>query len=165
MLRRDTALKSILALSVIGLIVAGYQTYEHYFITSTFCDLSATFSCSVVTGSRFGAFPPGSGIATAAWGVVWWAGLMALSSTALSGREWIENQDFYTFSYVVAGLGFVAYLVAVELYILPQEIGRTVICPLCTVQHVLIVVILPLSYILLEKPLKAYMADVFHRDG
>lgn len=162
---RDTVLKAIIGLSVLGLAVATYQTYEHYFLGSSVCDLSATFSCSAVTESRFGEFPPNSGIAVAALGMVWWLGLMALSYTSLKGKEWFKNQDFYTFSYVVAGLGFVAYLLVVELYILPMELGATVICPFCTVQHIIIVFgLLPLSYTLMEKPIRAYLSDIFYAE-
>lgn len=162
---KDTLLKAIIGLSVVGLAVAGYQTYEHYFLGSSFCDLSATFSCSAVTESRFGDFPPNSGIATAAWGVVWWLGLIALSAGSLKGKEWFEDQAFYLFAYISAGLGFVAYLLVVELYILPKELGTTVICPFCTVQHVLIVLLVFLSYPLLEKPIKSYLADIFYTEG
>ncbi|MDY6766477.1 MAG: vitamin K epoxide reductase family protein [Candidatus Nanohaloarchaea archaeon] len=164
-MERKTLLKAVIGLSIAGLAVAGYQTYEHYFLASSVCDLSSTFSCSIVTESRFGEFPPNSGIATAAWGVAWWLGLIALSTAGLKGREWVENQDFYLFSYIAAGLGFVAYLLAVELYILPQETGTLVICPFCTVQHVLILALLPLSYALLDKPVRAYLEDVFYREG
>ncbi|MFB6294956.1 MAG: vitamin K epoxide reductase family protein [Candidatus Nanohaloarchaea archaeon] len=164
-MERDAALKVIIGLSVIGVGVALYQTVEHYFLASTVCDVSASLSCSVVTESRFGEFPPNSGIATAAWGVLWWAGLIALSAATLTGREWLDDQEFYLFSYVAAGIAFVAYLLAVELYILPQETGRIVICPFCTVQHGIIVSILLLAYPLLDKPVRSYLSDIFYTEG
>lgn len=163
-MEKDTLLKVIIGLSIVGVAVAAYQTYEHYFLASSFCDLSATFSCSAVTESRFGDFPPNSGIATAAWGIVWWLGLIALSYGSFKKREWFKNQDFYIFSYIVAGLGFVAYLLVVELYILPKELGTTVICPFCTVQHAIIVLLVFVSYPLLDKSLGAYMADIFYTE-
>ncbi|MDY6761587.1 MAG: vitamin K epoxide reductase family protein [Candidatus Nanohaloarchaea archaeon] len=163
---RDVALKLVIGLSVVGLAVALYQTVEHYFLASAVCDVSATLSCSVVTESRFGEFPPNSGLATAAWGVLWWAGMAVLSTATLKGKEWVEDQEFYLFSYIAAGLVFVIYLLTVELYILPQETGRVVICPFCTVQHVLIVFgLLPLSYLLLDKPVREYLADIFYTEG
>ncbi|MDY6777783.1 MAG: vitamin K epoxide reductase family protein [Candidatus Nanohaloarchaea archaeon] len=159
---RDLVLKSVIGLSIIGLAVAAFQTYEHYFLTSTVCKtFGKTFQCSVVTQSRFGSFPPGSGIATS----LWWLGLIASSYTMLKGRELIDKQDFYTFVYLVTGLGFVAYLLVAELYILPQETGRLVICPFCTIQHILIVVNVLLGYMLLEKSIGSYLTDIFYREA
>ncbi len=164
-MERDTVLRIILGLSIVGLGVAAYQTYEHYFLTTGMCDLSSTFSCSVVTESRFGEFPPNSGIATAAWGMAWWLGVAALSYTEVKGGEWLENQEFYLFSYIAGGMVFVVYLLVVELYILPAETGALIICPFCTVQHVIILALLPLSYIRLAKPLKTYIEDVFSMEA
>ncbi len=163
-MERDTVYKTILALAVLGLVVAGYQTYEHYYLSSGICDLSSTFSCSIVTESRFGELPQQSGIAVAAWGVLWWLGVIGLGYSGMKGREWLENQEFYLFAYIAAGLGFVAYLLTVELHILPQETGKLVICPFCTVQHVLIVILVFLSYTLLDKPITSYLTDIFYRE-
>ncbi len=161
---RELLLKAVLVFSVIGLGVAGYQTYEHYYITSSFCDLSSTFSCSAVTGSQYGEFPPNSGIATAAWGVLWWLAVIALAGDQLRGKRF-ENEEFYLFTAVSGGLLFVAYLLAVELYVLPQETGSLAICPLCTVQHVIIVMLLlPASYLMLERPILDYLEDVFYQE-
>ncbi|MDY6769433.1 MAG: vitamin K epoxide reductase family protein [Candidatus Nanohaloarchaea archaeon] len=164
-MERDTILKAVIGLSVVGLVVAGYQTYEHYFLASSVCDLSATFSCSVVTESRFGEFPPNSGLATAAWGVLWWLGIIVLSGGMLKGREWVDDQEFYLFGSIAAGLGFVAYLLLVELYILPQETGELIICPFCTVQHILIFALVYLSHRLLRKPVREYLADIFYTEA
>lgn len=162
---RDLGLKAIIGLSLVGLLVAGYQTYEHYYLTSAVCDLSATFSCSVVTESRFGEFPPSSGVATAFWGMLWWIGLIAFSYLTLKGRRIIEEQDFYLLGYVTAGTGFIAYLLAVELYILPQETGVLVICPFCTVQHILILLVLFIAWENLEKPVAAALRSVLNPEG
>lgn len=166
---RDKRLKIILSLSVVGLIVALYQTYEHYFMASAICDLSATFSCSVVTESRFGEFPPNSGIATAAWGVLWWLGVLSLGRALQTGKGlfsgWVEDDAFPLFAWIASGLVFVAYLLIVELYILPQETGALVICPFCTVQHIIILAIVGLSYGLLHKPIKESLTDVFYTEG
>lgn len=157
-LNDDKRLAIILSLSAVGLLVAAYQTYEHYFVTSAFCDLSATFSCSVVTGSRFGEFPPNSGIATAAWGVLWWAGMLYLGNALRTGKQLfgdrIADAAFPLFAWIIAGLGFVGYLLIVELYVLPRELGTLTICPLCTVQHVIIVAIAGLGYGLLDDPVR-----------
>ncbi len=155
---RDTALTALIGLSIAGLAVAGYQTYEYYLTAGTVCDLSATFSCSAVTGSRFGAFPPGSGIATAAWGVLWWSGVLVLAGGLRTGREWVAEQAATLFALVATGTVFVGYLLIVELYILPRELGVLTICPLCTAQHVLILAILALAYRLLDRPVRTSLA-------
>ncbi|MDY6770405.1 MAG: vitamin K epoxide reductase family protein [Candidatus Nanohaloarchaea archaeon] len=164
-MERDQILKWTIGLSIVGLIIATYQTYEHYFLASAICDLSKTFSCSTVTGSRFGSFPPGSSIATALWGMAWWIGLIGLSGATLRGINWFKNQLFYIFAYVATGTVFIAYLLVVELYILPQETGALVICPFCTIQHILILIILFLTYGLLQKPVKDHLTDIFYTEA
>ncbi len=161
---REKLLGAFVGMSLAGLAVAGYQTYEHYFLASSVCDFTSTFSCTTVTGSRFGEFPPGSGLATAAWGVLWWAGAAVLGYGMLKGRKWMESLDFYTFAYTGFGVLFAAYLLVVELYLLPQETGTLAICPLCTVQHVFILLMFIISYTALEKPVKEYLEEVFYTE-
>ncbi|MFB6166651.1 MAG: vitamin K epoxide reductase family protein [Candidatus Nanohaloarchaea archaeon] len=158
---RERSLKLIVGFSLVGLLVAVYQTYEHYFLTSAICDVSKTFSCSAVTQSRFGDFPVGSNVATAFWGVLWWAGLAGFSYLTLKGRKIIEDQEFYLFGYISAGLAFVAYLLAVELYILPRETGKLAICPFCTVQHILIAAAILLWYSELDRSITDHVRTVF----
>lgn len=164
-MRRATVLRLILALAIIGLAVAGYQTYEHYAqIDSDVCDLGEQFSCSVVTESRYGEFPPQSGIALSAWGVLWWLSVIVLTATMLYGVEFLPMQEFALFADLVFGALTALYLIAVELYFLPQLTGEIVICPLCTVQHVLMFVVLGAGYTLLEQPLDAYLEAVFYTE-
>ncbi|MDY6777662.1 MAG: vitamin K epoxide reductase family protein, partial [Candidatus Nanohaloarchaea archaeon] len=164
-MRREAVSKAIIILSLIGLAVATFQTYEHYFLQSTVCKtFGKAFQCSVVTQSRFGSFPPGSGIATSLWGMLWWLGLIGSSYTMLQGKEFIDKQEFYTFVYLASGIGMVAYLLTVELHILPQETGRLVICPFCTAQHLLIVVNVFLGYLLLKRPVTGYLSDIFYME-
>lgn len=164
-MQRDTLLQIILLISFIGLIVAGYQTYEHYAPVSSVCDINEQFSCSVVTESRYGEFPQQSGIALSAWGILWWVSVILLSYTLLQGREFLENQEFYLFADFGFGVLTALYLIAVELYWLPQETGEVVICPLCTVQHALIAALIVIGYFLLEKPIRAYIEDIFYMEA
>ncbi len=161
---RGTVLKIILVFSVIGIGVAGYQTYEHYYLDSAICDLSSTFSCSAVTGSEYGEFPPASGIATAFLGMLWWAGVIFLTNDLRGGEKRYDNEEFYLFSWLGFGILFMLYLLTVELYILPQQTGELIICPFCTVQHVLMVLVFLVSFKLLEKPLGEYLEDVFYME-
>jgi uncharacterized membrane protein len=155
---RKLTLKIMFLLSVVGFIIASYQTYEHYFLTASVCDFTAEFSCSVVTESRYGEFPLGSGIAVAAYGAFWWFVLIGLLYKSI--RKSV--QEFYIFLWILIGVPFVVYLVVVELYILPMEIGQIVICPFCTVQHIFIAILLALSFALLKKPVKEYFVDLFY---
>lgn len=156
--RRLITMWVMLLLSIAGLVVAGYQTYEHYFLTTSICDISATLSCSVVTESRYGEFPPDSGIAVAAYGVLWWGVLIVLIYKSL--KKAAEN-EFYIFLWIILSLIFVFYLLVIEFYILPREIGMIVICPLCTVQHIFIGILLVLSFLLLRKSIKSYLKNLF----
>lgn len=160
---RRTLLWLMLVLAVIGLGFATYQTYEHYYLTSGICDISESFSCSVVTESRFGEFPHGSGIAVAAYGVLWWLGLIGLLGYQLRNID-TGNASFYTWAWHLIGLVTVAYLLLVELYWLPMETGQVVICPFCTVQHVIILLGFGLSFLLLEKPVQTYIEDIFYTE-
>ncbi len=161
---RGTVLKLILVLSVIGLGVAGYQTYEHYYLESAICDLSSTFSCSAVTGSEYGEFPPGSGVATAALGMIWWLGVIFLTNDLRRGENRFEDEEFYLFGWLAFGILFMLYLLAVELYLLPQQTGELIICPFCTIQHFLMTLIFLMSFSLLEKPVGSYLGNVFYTE-
>ncbi|MBI2543252.1 MAG: hypothetical protein HYW24_03640 [Candidatus Aenigmarchaeota archaeon] len=160
--KRNIILRVMLIFSIVGLSVTSYQTYEHYFLGTSVCDFTATFSCSVVTESRFGEFPPSSGIATAAWGILWWSVLAILVYGTLRKKEWLKLQEFYIFLWLIGGLIFAIYLLSIELYFLPQETGEIVICPLCTFQHILIVANLVLSLSILKKSIKDYLEDIFY---
>lgn len=155
---RKTVLSIIFFVSIIGFAIAGYQTYEHHVIGSTGCTISATWSCAAVTGSAYGEFPPDMGIATAAWGALWWIGVLVLSSSLLTGNRLFDRQEFYLFGTAVFGALFTLYLLTVELYILPQQTGQLSICPFCTAQHVLIAAVLASSYTLLDRPLREHVA-------
>jgi uncharacterized membrane protein len=152
-------IKIALALAVLGLIIAFYQTAEHYFLSESICDLSETFSCSVVTESKYGELPFNSGISLALWGSLWWIALIILLYRLK--KPLLKNQEFYIWLMVITGMAFVIYLVAVEVYFLPLETGEVVICPLCTIQHILILLLLPISWKLLKKPLVKYVDTLF----
>ena len=142
----------ILILAIIGLGFASYQTIEHYFLTSSVCDFTSNFSCSAVTESQYGELPFNSGIALSLYGVLWWLGLLAL---AYKGKKsnWSLHKDLYVLLWNGFGFLFAIYLVLIELVILPKETGTVIICPFCTVQHVIILTSFVLSFFLLRKPL------------
>lgn len=154
----------LLLISIGGLGVAGYQSYEHYFIGSSVCDISGNFSCSTVTESRFGEFPQDSGIALSVYGIFWWLGLMFLLSSQIWNWNILNREDFYTLVWNFIGFLSIIPLLWIELYTLPQEIGTTVICPFCTIQHILIVILFAVSFIILHKPLTEHLEDIFYME-
>ncbi|MFB6076987.1 MAG: hypothetical protein ABEK12_02565 [Candidatus Nanohaloarchaea archaeon] len=77
----------------------------------------------------------------------------------------MEDAAFPLFALIASGTVFIVYLLVVELYILPKETGTLAICPFCTVQHALILVILGLAYTLLDKPVMESVEDVFYTEG
>lgn len=154
---RKELLAFFLFLAIIGLGVAGYQSYEHYSLSASVCDVSSNFSCSTVTESRFGEFPQDSGIALSNYGIVWWLGLIFLLSSQIWNWGTPRKADLYTLSWNLIGFLTILPLLWIELYTLPQEIGKTVICPLCTIQHILIVIIFALSFFILKKPISSYI--------
>lgn len=163
---RDTLLTVVIALSVVGLAVAGYQSYEHYTgVQSEICDIGEEFSCSVVTESKYGEFPKDSGIALSLWGFLWWISVIFLAGATLKGREILPMQEFALFADILFGVLTAFYLIAVEIYFLPQITGEIIICPLCTVQHALILMLVPVGYALLSKPFSVYLEEIFYREG
>lgn len=150
-MQRKTVFNYIIGFSLLGLLVALYQVYEHYFLGgAAICDLSSQLACSPITKSKYGELPFRSGMSLALWGAIWWVGLAGLAQLTKKGKELIRNQEFWVFLYSLAGLAFVGYLLVVELYILPQTTGEIIICPFCTIQHVLILIITFLSYKLIR---------------
>lgn len=158
---KKVILSTMLILSIIGVIISGYQTVEHYFLSESICDFSENFSCSAVTESRFGELPVDSGVAASLWGLVWFIGLTFLVYTSLKKKEKFKLQDFYTFLYLLGGILFVAYFLFIELIVLPAEYGELIICPFCTILHIDIIILLVLSFFLLKKPVLSYLKDTF----
>ncbi|MBS3115998.1 hypothetical protein J4421_00200 [Candidatus Woesearchaeota archaeon] len=143
-------LKVMLVLGILGLITAAYQTVEYYFLRSSFCDFSPNFSCSIVTQSSYGEFPFLSGIAVSLYAVLWWLVLLGIISLMLwKKKEWF----LYLKVWMILGIMSALYFLFVELYLLPQEIGLIVICPFCTIQHLLIATLLVMGFFFTRKNL------------
>ncbi|MCJ7429185.1 MAG: vitamin K epoxide reductase family protein [Candidatus Nanohaloarchaeota archaeon QJJ-5] len=151
-MEQDRKLKIVFGLSLIGLLIATYQTYDYYFGLAI-CSGDSVFSCALVTESAYGSLPPNSGIATALWGAVWWIGMLTITGISLrKPGQWLTDVFFVLFVMSLGGVVVTGYLVFVELYLLPAETGQLAICPFCTAQHILIVTIAALSYTMLEEP-------------
>jgi uncharacterized membrane protein len=150
----------ILILSVIGLVDAAYSTYDHYQIlsgdnTGSFCDVSGEISCSAVNGSPYAEI---LGIPVALTGVLWFIVtiILAYQISKKPRKGFWENSAFYLFLWSIAGILSVVWFIYVELFL----IGA--VCILCTIVHIIVIIIAWLSYKLLQKPLGKYVENVFY---
>jgi uncharacterized membrane protein len=127
-----------LVVSVVGLAVAAYLTYEHFTASSTLaCPETGVVNCFKVTSSRYSvAF----GIPVALLGLAFFAGMTALSVPPL----WRTRSPWpgrLRLAGGIVGIGFICYLIWAELF----QINA--ICLWCTVIHVLAFVLFVLVLI------------------
>lgn len=52
-IKQQKLLKFIFLLSILGIIISGYLTYDYYSTLNSVCDLNETFQCSLVSGSQY----------------------------------------------------------------------------------------------------------------
>jgi len=98
---------------------------------TSFCDINSTVSCSEVYLSRFStAF----GVPIAVYGVIWFAGVIVLLTSAVFGRPSIrENIPGYVFALSTGALAVVLYLVYISIAVLK------VYCVLCLATDIAVV--------------------------
>jgi uncharacterized membrane protein len=119
---------STLIVSVLGLAVSAYMTYEHFTQNSTLaCPATAAFNCAKVTTS------PQSyvlGIPVAVLGLAFYLFMLAVNSP----QGWRARQPavhWARLASVVVGIAFVLYLIYAELFLINS------ICLYCTAVHAL----------------------------
>ena len=129
------------ALAALGLSASAASTWVHYRILNdptytSFCDVSATFSCTEAYTSRFGAV---AGVPIALLGFLFFAGVLGL--IALGGRSAAtrENVAGYLFVLSTLGLAAVLYLAYASYFIL------NVVCVLCVGTYVAVLGLFLLS--------------------
>ena len=116
-----------LVLSVVGLLVSVYLTYEHYTGNETLaCTVTEVIDCGKVTSSAWSTF---MGVPVALLGLLFFVALtiLVLPSVWRRPEPWL---DWIRFGLLTVGLGMALYLVWAELF----EIHA--ICSWCTVVHV-----------------------------
>jgi len=107
------------------MLISAYSTYSHYGdATDTFCDLTATLSCTAVNKSIYAEI---GGIPVALIGLYGY-GLIVLLTLGRAKTKWL-------FAVSILGLVFSLYLTWIELFTL-----RT-ICILCVASQLLILII------------------------
>jgi uncharacterized membrane protein len=127
-----------LALSIAGLAVATYLTYEHFTASTTLaCPDTGVVNCVKVTTSKYADI---LGIPVAVLGLAFFAALTALSLPPL----WRTPSPWPTrlrLTSVTIGVAFVCYLIWAELF----QINA--ICLWCTVIHALTLLLFTLTTI------------------
>ena len=117
-----------LVLSVAGLAVSGYLTYEHFTDNATLaCSIGGVVDCAKVTTSAWSTL---LGIPVALLGLVFFVvtTVLCLPRVWRSPADWL---DAARLGWLTVGLGMVLYLVWAELYRIHA------ICLWCTVVHVI----------------------------
>jgi uncharacterized membrane protein len=116
-----------LSLTVIGLLVSAYLTFEHYTGNETLaCTVTEVIDCAKVTESAWSTF---MGMPVALLGLLFFVGLTVLMLPSVWRRPepWI---DWVRLGSLTVGLGMALYLVWAELFRI------NAICLWCTVVHV-----------------------------
>jgi uncharacterized membrane protein len=117
-----------LTLSVLGVLVSAYLTFEHFTANSTLaCSIGGVVDCAKVTSSPWSTF---MGVPVALLGLVFFAVTLWLCLPATWRRTdgWLDPARL---AWLTVGLGMVLYLVWAELFRIHA------ICLWCTVVHVL----------------------------
>jgi uncharacterized membrane protein len=114
-----------LAAGLAGLGISIYLTAVHYAGVPLACPANGTINCEAVLSSRY-AVIAGTGVPTAAAGIVWFAVSMLL---------WIRPAGRIQLAWSIAGLAAVLSLVFVEIVLVGS------ICIWCTAAHVLVLLI------------------------
>ncbi len=117
-----------LTLSVLGLLVSAYLTFEHFTANSTLaCSIGGVVDCAKVTSSPWSTL---MGVPVALLGLIFFAVTLwlCLPGTWRRTQGWLDPARL---AWLTVGLGMVLYLVWAELFRIHA------ICLWCTVVHVL----------------------------
>ena len=134
MTRRTGLSLLLLALLALGVSSAAAVIHYHLLLDRTYhsaCDINATWSCSQVYESQYGAF---RGVPVAVGGVLWAASvtLLVVAGLALGRRaaEFAARVPGYIFALAVPGLSVVLYLAYASLFVLKTY------CIFCLITYV-----------------------------
>lgn len=132
--------KIVILLSVFGLAIMIYLTYIHFAKAKSFCDLSETVSCDVVTTSIYSEI---FGIPISILGLSYFALVLYLMIAKYSDKIY-RNLIFLTLFSLVPSL----YLTSTEIFLIKA------FCPLCETSKIIMFGILITSCIVVGKKLK-----------
>jgi uncharacterized membrane protein/predicted DsbA family dithiol-disulfide isomerase len=123
-----TAARLILAFTLVGLGASVAAAYVHYQVLqdplyTSFCDISATFSCTQVYESRFGTM---FGVPVSIFGGLWFVCVGLLAIAGITARPPVrESIPGYLFALSTLALAAVLYLLYASVFILQAY------CPMC----------------------------------
>ena len=125
----------ILGFALAGLAFAGSSAWVHYQLITqpayvSPCDINATFNCSQVYMSQYGAV---RGVPVAVGGVIWFALVALLAAFARPNEKKSEAIAAYIFALATIGLGVVIYLAYASFFVLKTG------CVLCIGTYVAVV--------------------------
>ena len=132
----------LIVFALLGLGASSVSSYVHYNLLTrpeyaSFCDVSATVSCTSAYTSRYGSF---LGVPVAIAGVVYFVFVLALAGAAGStGAAARENVPGYIFALSTIGLAFALYLGYASYVVLK------VFCILCAITYVSVIAIFIIS--------------------
>jgi protein-disulfide isomerase len=125
-----------LAFALLGLGASTAAAYVHYRVLAdptylSFCDVSATFSCTQVYSSRFGSW---QGISVAVFGTIWFTLATLLSVAGLTARPAVrESVPAYLFAGSTLGLAVILYLGYASFVVLK------LVCVLCLITYAAVI--------------------------
>jgi uncharacterized membrane protein/protein-disulfide isomerase len=123
------------AFAALGLIASAASTWVHYQLINdpshtSFCDVSATVSCTEAYASRYGSV---GGIPVALIGVLFFTSLLILIGICSRSRSAAPNLSGYVFAMSTAGLAVVLYLAYASFVVLKA------VCLLCVGTYIAII--------------------------
>lgn len=145
------AQRSTIALALIGLGASISAAWVHYRLLrdpayASFCDVSATVSCSQVYMSRFGSV---GGVPVAVGGAVWFVLVLLLAGSARRGPpSFRENVPGYLFALATLALAVILYLGYASFFILKTA------CILCLLTYVAVIGVFLVSGAVTSVPMK-----------
>jgi uncharacterized membrane protein/protein-disulfide isomerase len=131
-----TAALFALVSALVGLVASVAAAYVHYHLLGdpsylSFCDISATVSCSQVYSSRYGLV---GGVPVAIFGAIWFAFAALLSVAASTARPAVrESVPAYLFAGSTLALSVILYLGYASFFILKM------VCILCVITYAAVI--------------------------
>jgi len=131
-----TAARLALVSALVGLAASGAASYVHYHLLrdptyTSFCDVSATMSCTQVYASRYGTI---AGVPVAIFGAIWFAVAALLALAGLTARPAVqESVPGYLFAGSTLALSMVLYLGYASFVLLKT------VCILCLITYAAVI--------------------------
>jgi uncharacterized membrane protein/protein-disulfide isomerase len=131
-----TSARLALVCALAGLVASGAAAYVHYHLLRdpsylSFCDVSATVSCTQVYSSRYGTL---GGIPVALFGAIWFAFATLLAAAGLTARPTVQQGvPGYLFAGSTLALSMVLYLGYASLVLLKM------VCILCVITYAAVI--------------------------